>query len=44
MLFFLHVPPSELRRIYDGWLAFSKPKPDEGEQVPPNKKSLQKRT
>jgi len=44
ILFFLHVPPSELRRIYDGWLDFNKPRPEKGKQVPPKKKSLQERT
>ena len=44
ILFFLHVPPSELRRIYDGWLDFSKPTPERGEQVAPKKKRLQERT
>jgi rSAM/selenodomain-associated transferase 2 len=44
MLFFLHVPPSQLRRIYDGWLVSSKPRRDKSEQIPPSKKSLQERT
>src|ERR1017187_1212854 len=43
-LFILHVPPSELRRIYDGWLVFSKPNPEKGERIPPKKKRLQERT
>ena len=37
-------PPSELRRIYDGWLDFNKPSPEKGKQIPPKKKSLQERT
>jgi hypothetical protein len=44
MLFFLHVPPSQLRRIHDGWLISSKPGRDKREEIPDSKKSLQERT
>jgi rSAM/selenodomain-associated transferase 2 len=44
MLFFLHVPPRQLRRIYDGWLISGKPRRDKSELIPPNQKSLQEQT
>jgi rSAM/selenodomain-associated transferase 2 len=43
-LFFLHVPPKQLRRIYDGWLISGKPRRDKSELIPPNQKSLQEQT
>ena len=44
ILFFLRVSPSQLRRIYDGWLVPSEPRHDKSEPTPPNKKRLQERT
>lgn len=43
-LFFLRVPPNQLRRIYDGWLVSGKPRRDKSELIPPNQKSLQEQT
>lgn len=43
-LFFLRVPPKQLRRIYDGWLVPGKPRRDKSELIPPNQKSLQEQT
>ena len=43
MLFFLRVPPRQLRRIYDGWLVSGKQRPDRSDLMPPDRKSLQKR-
>ncbi len=43
MLFFLHVPPRQLRRIYDGWLVSGKQHRGISDLTPPGRKSLQKR-
>jgi rSAM/selenodomain-associated transferase 2 len=40
-LFFLRVPPGQLRRIHDGWLIPGKPRRAKSDRIPPNKKSLQ---
>jgi hypothetical protein len=44
MLFFLRVPPRQLRRIYDGWMVAGKQQPDRSDLIPPARKRLQKRT
>jgi rSAM/selenodomain-associated transferase 2 len=40
-LYCLHVPPAQLRRIYDGWLVSGKPRRDKSELIPPSERSLQ---
>jgi len=40
-LFFLHIPPVELRRIYDGWLVSGKTRRDPTTMIAPDKKTLQ---
>lgn len=41
LLFFLRLPPRQLRRIYDGWLVTGKSRRDKSELRPPSKRSLQ---
>src|ERR1043166_153939 len=43
LLFFLRLPPRQLRRIYDGWLVAGKLRGDKSELIPPSKRSLPKR-
>ena len=44
VLFFLRVPPRQLRRIYDGWLVSGKQYRGMNDLLPAKRKSLQKRT
>ena len=41
LLYFLRLPPRQLRRIYDGWLVTGKSRRDKSELRPPSKRSLQ---
>jgi rSAM/selenodomain-associated transferase 2 len=42
-LYCLHIPPVQLRRIYDGWLVSGKARRDKSELIPPSERSLQER-
>jgi GT2 family glycosyltransferase len=44
MLFFLHVPPRQLRRIYDSWLVSVEQQRSRDDVIRPGRRSLQKRT
>jgi rSAM/selenodomain-associated transferase 2 len=43
MLFYLGIPPRQLRRIHDGWLVSGKVRPDLGKLVSPSRQSLPER-
>ena len=42
MLFFLRVPPRQLRRIYDGWMTSGRQSQGRSDLTPPGRKRLQK--
>ncbi len=42
-LYMLHIPPAQLRRIYDNWLVSGKPRRDKSELIPPSERSVQER-
>ncbi len=44
VLFFLRVPPRQLRRIYDGWMISDKQPQSRSDRIPPDTRKLQRRT